>query len=275
MNAQVGITNPKKIGADVCHLNLHKTFCIPHGGGGPGMGPIGVVECLVDYLPKNILKEDNKKNIRPVSGAPYGSASILAISYAYISMMGGKGLTNATKIAILNANYIRKRLENSYDILYKGINGTNAHEFIIDCRNFKTLTEIDVEDIAKRLMDYGYHAPTVSFPVPGTMMIEPTESESLNEINRFCDVMIAIRNEIKEVEDGKFDKRDNVLKNAPHTAEIVTSSSWKYSYTREKAAYPLPYIKDRKFWPSVSRIDNAHGDRNLFCSCIPLDSYES
>ena len=275
MNAQVGITNPKKIGADVCHLNLHKTFCIPHGGGGPGMGPIGVVECLVDYLPKNILKEDNKKNIRPVSGAPYGSASILAISYAYISMMGGKGLTNATKISILNANYIRKRLENSYDILYKGINGTSAHEFIIDCRNFKTLTEIDVEDIAKRLMDYGYHAPTVSFPVPGTMMIEPTESESLNEINRFCDVMIEIRNEIKEVEDGKFDKRDNVLKNAPHTAEIVTSSLWKYSYTREKAAYPLPYIKDRKFWPSVSRIDNAHGDRNLFCSCVPLDSYES
>ena len=190
-------------------------------------------------------------------------------------MMGGKGLTNATKISILNANYIRKRLENFYDILYKGINGTNAHEFIIDCRNFKTLTEIDVEDIAKRLMDYGYHAPTVSFPVPGTMMIEPTESESLNEINRFCDVMIEIRNEIKEVEDGKFDKRDNVLKNAPHTAEIVTSSSWKYSYTREKAAYPLPYIKDRKFWPSVSRIDNAHGDRNLFCSCAPLDSYES
>ncbi|MEO2084512.1 MAG: aminomethyl-transferring glycine dehydrogenase subunit GcvPB, partial [Marinoscillum sp.] len=275
MNAQVGITNPKKIGADVCHLNLHKTFCIPHGGGGPGMGPIGVVECLVDYLPKNILKEDNKKNIRPVSGAPYGSASILAISYAYISMMGGKGLTNATKTAILNANYIRKRLENSYDILYKGINGTSAHEFIIDCRSFKTLTEIDVEDIAKRLMDYGYHAPTVSFPVPGTMMIEPTESESLDEINRFCDAMIEIRNEIKEVEDGKFDKKDNVLKNAPHTAEIVTSSLWKYSYTREKAAYPLSYIKDRKFWPSVSRIDNAYGDRNLFCSCVPLDSYES
>ena len=275
MNAQLGITNPKRIGADLCHLNLHKTFCIPHGGGGPGMGPIGVVECLVDYLPKNILKEGNKKNIRPVSGAPYGSASILAISYAYISMMGSKGLTNATKISILNANYIRKRLENSYDILYKGINGTSAHEFIIDCRNFKTLIEIDVEDIAKRLMDYGYHAPTVSFPVPGTMMIEPTESESLDEINRFCDAMIEIRNEIKEVEDGKFDKKDNVLKNAPHTAEIVTSSSWKYSYTREKAAYPLPYIKDRKFWPSVSRIDNAYGDRNLFCSCAPLDSYES
>jgi len=275
MNAQVGITNPKTIGADVCHLNLHKTFCIPHGGGGPGMGPIGVVKSLVDYLPKNILKDDNVKNIHSVSGAPYGSASILAISYAYISMMGSKGLTNATKIAILNANYIRKRLENHYPILYKGINGTSAHEFIIDCRDFKTSSDIGVEDIAKRLMDYGYHAPTVSFPVPGTMMIEPTESESLSEIDRFCDAMIEIKNEIDEIEKGIYDTNNNVLKNAPHTAAIVTSSSWIYPYTREKAAYPLPFVSSSKFWPSVSRIDNAHGDRNLFCSCVPLESYES
>ena len=275
MNAQVGITNPKTIGADVCHLNLHKTFCIPHGGGGPGMGPIGVVKKLANYLPKNILNDDNDKNIHAVSGAPYGSASILAISYAYISMMGSRGLTDATKIAILNANYIRKRLENYYPILYKGINGTSAHEFIIDCRDFKSSTDIGVEDIAKRLMDYGYHAPTVSFPVPGTMMIEPTESESLSEIDRFCDTMIEIKNEIDEIEKGTYDTKNNVLKNAPHTAAIITSSSWIYPYTREKAAYPLPFVSLSKFWPSVSRIDNAHGDRNLFCSCVPLESYQS
>ena len=275
MNAQVGITNPKTIGADVCHLNLHKTFCIPHGGGGPGMGPIGVVKKLANYLPKNILSDYNDKNIHAVSGAPYGSASILAISYAYISMMGSRGLIDATKIAILNANYIRKRLENYYPILYKGINGTSAHEFIIDCRDFKSSTDIGVEDIAKRLMDYGYHAPTVSFPVPGTMMIEPTESESLSEIDRFCDTMIEIKNEIDEIEKGTYDTKNNVLKNAPHTAAIITSSSWIYPYTREKAAYPLPFVSLSKFWPSVSRIDNAHGDRNLFCSCVPLESYQS
>jgi len=275
MNAQVGLTNPKNIGADVCHLNLHKTFCIPHGGGGPGMGPIGVVEKLVKYLPRNIFSNFTDKNITSVSSAPYGSASILAISYAYISMMGSKGLTDATKLAILNANYIRSRLQNHYQVLYKGINGTSAHEFIIDCREFKSELNLEVEDIAKRLMDYGYHAPTVSFPVPGTMMIEPTESENKDELDRFCDAMVEIRKEIEEVKNGTYDKDNNVLKNAPHTLSVVTSSSWVYTYTREKAAFPLPFISKNKFWPSVSRIDNAHGDRNLFCSCIPVEEYQS
>ena len=274
MNAQVGVTSPAIIGADVCHLNLHKTFCIPHGGGGPGMGPIGVVKSLVDYLPKNILKDDNVKNIHSVSGAPYGSASILAISYAYISMMGSKGLTNATKIAILNTNYIKERLADNYKVLYCGEKNRVGHEMIIDFRSFKQ-HGVEVLDIAKRLMDYGFHAPTVSFPVAGTMMIEPTESESLSEIDRFCDAMIEIKNEIDEIEKGIYDTNNNVLKNAPHTAAIVTSSSWIYPYTREKAAYPLPFVSSSKFWPSVSRIDNAHGDRNLFCSCVPLESYES
>ncbi len=225
MNAQVGLTTPKIIGADVCHLNLHKTFCIPHGGGGPGMGPIGVINKLVKYLPKNTSSDVGSKNINLVSSAPFGSASILAISYSYISMMGAKGLTNATKIAILNANYLRSRLQEYYNILYKGINGTSAHEFIIDCRDFKADTEIEVEDIAKRLMDYGYHAPTVSFPVPGTMMIEPTESETKEELDRFCDAMIEIRNEIEEIRNGKYDKVNNVLKGAPHTGSVVTASS--------------------------------------------------
>ena len=275
MNAQVGLTTPKIIGADVCHLNLHKTFCIPHGGGGPGMGPIGVVNKLVKYLPKNRSSDVDSKNINLVSSAPFGSASILAISYSYISMMGAKGLTNATKIAILNANYLRSRLQEYYNILYKGINGTSAHEFIIDCRDFKADTEIEVEDIAKRLMDYGYHAPTVSFPVPGTMMIEPTESETKEELDRFCDAMIEIRNEIEEIRNGKYDKVNNVLKGAPHTASVVTASSWDHPYTREKAAYPLPFVSEKKFWPAVGRVDNAHGDRNLFCSCIPLEAYSS
>ena len=275
MNAQVGLTTPKIIGADVCHLNLHKTFCIPHGGGGPGMGPIGVVNKLVKYLPKNRSSDVGSKNINLVSSAPFGSASILAISYSYISMMGAKGLTNATKIAILNANYLRSSLQEYYKILYKGINGTSAHEFIIDCRDFKADTEIEVEDIAKRLMDYGYHAPTVSFPVPGTMMIEPTESETKEELDRFCDAMIEIRNEIEEIRNGKYDKENNVLKSAPHTAYFVTSSSWDQPYTREKAAYPLPFVSEKKFWPAVGRVDNAHGDRNLFCSCIPLEAYSS
>ena len=275
MNAQVGLTNPKNIGADVCHLNLHKTFCIPHGGGGPGMGPIGVVEKLVKFLPRNIFSNFTDKNITSVSSAPYGSASILAISYAYISMMGSKGLTDATKLAILNANYIRTRLQDHYQVLYKGINGTSAHEFIIDCREFKSELNLEVEDIAKRLMDYGYHAPTVSFPVPGTMMIEPTESETKEELDRFCDAMIEIRKEIEEIRNGTYEKDNNVLKNAPHTLSIVTSSSWVYTYTREKAAFPLPFISKNKFWPSVSRIDNAHGDRNLFCSCIPVEEYQS
>ena len=275
MNAQVGLTNPNKIGADVCHLNLHKTFCIPHGGGGPGMGPIGVVEKLVKYLPRNIFDDFDDSTITPVSSAPYGSASILAISYAYISMMGSKALKHATELSILNANYIRSRLESHYPILYKGVNGTSAHEFIIDCRDFKSDTDVEVEDIAKRLMDYGYHAPTVSFPVPGTMMIEPTESETKEELDRFCDVMIEIRKEIEEIRNGTFDKKENVMKNAPHTAKVVTSSSWVYPYTREKAAYPLKFVLENKFWPSVGRVDNAHGDRNLFCSCIPLEAYNS
>ena len=275
MNAQVGLTNPKNIGADVCHLNLHKTFCIPHGGGGPGMGPIGVVEKLVKYLPRNIFSEFNQLNITPVSSAPFGSTSILAISYAYISMMGSSALKRATELSILNANYIRARLQDHYQILYKGINGTSAHEFIIDCREFKAEVDIEVEDIAKRLMDYGYHAPTVSFPVPGTMMIEPTESETKVELDKFCDVMIEIRKEIEEIRNGTYDKVNNVLKNAPHTAAVVTSSSWVLPYTREKAAYPLEFISSNKFWPSVGRVDNAHGDRNLFCSCIPLEEYSS
>ena len=275
MNAQVGLTNPNKIGADVCHLNLHKTFCIPHGGGGPGVGPIGVVEKLVKFLPRNIFDEFDSKNIHPVSSAPFGSASILAISYAYIAMMGSKGLTDATRLAILNANYIRSRLESHYDILYKGVKGTSAHEFIIDCRDFKSDTNVEVEDIAKRLMDFGYHAPTVSFPVPGTMMIEPTESETKEEIDKFCDAMIEIRNEIEEIRNGTYDKENNVLKNAPHTADLVTSSSWILPYTREKAAYPLSFVSKNKFWPSVRRVDNAHGDRNLFCSCIPMEEYSS
>ena len=275
MNAQVGLTSPKNIGADVCHLNLHKTFCIPHGGGGPGMGPIGVVEKLIKFLPRNIFADFDKSNITPVSSAPYGSASILAISYSYISMMGGAALKKATELSILNANYIRSKLQDHYPVLYKGINGTSAHEFIIDCRDFKSDTDIEVEDIAKRLMDYGYHAPTVSFPVPGTMMIEPTESETKAELDKFCEVMIEIRHEIEEVRNGTYDKENNVLKNAPHTASVITASSWVYPYTREKAAYPLDFIASNKFWPSVGRVDNAHGDRNLFCSCIPLEEYSS
>ncbi|MFT6865515.1 MAG: glycine dehydrogenase [Cyclobacteriaceae bacterium] len=264
MNAQVGLTSPAMIGADVCHLNLHKTFCIPHGGGGPGMGPIGVAAHLIPFLPG---KETNI-----VSSAPYSSASILPISHAYIAMMGGAGLTEATKIAILNANYIGKRLQEHYPILYANKNGRNAHELIIDCREFKKFG-VEVEDIAKRMMDYGYHAPTVSFPVAGTMMIEPTESESKRELDRFCDVMISIRKEVEEVRNGLADATDNVLKNAPHTYRSVISSDWSHSYSREKATFPMEYLRTEKFWPSVSRIDSAYGDRNLVCSCIPLEEY--
>lgn len=267
MNAQVGLTSPAMIGADVCHLNLHKTFCIPHGGGGPGMGPIGVKSHLAPFLPHT-----GTKAITSISAAPYGSASILPISHAYISMMGGDGLTQATKIAILNANYISHRLAHFYPVLYKGSKGRNAHELIIDCRAFKK-AGIEVEDIAKRLMDYGYHAPTVSFPVAGTMMIEPTESETKAELDKFCDVMIAIRSEIAEVENGEADAHDNVLKNAPHTMRAVISSSWNRSYTREKAAFPVESLRFNKFWPSVGRIDSAYGDRNLVCSCIPVEQY--
>lgn len=273
MNAQVGLTSPANIGADVCHLNLHKTFCIPHGGGGPGMGPICVNDKLKPFLPGHpVVAIGGDKAINAVSAAPWGSASILAISYAYIAMMGGEGLTNSTRMAILNANYIKERLAGHYKILYTGSNGRCAHEMIVDCRDFKK-AGIEVEDIAKRLMDYGFHAPTVSFPVAGTLMIEPTESETKEELDRFCDALIEIRNEIDEVEKGTAPKENNVLKNAPHTAAIVTADDWDRPYSRQKAAYPLAFVKEAKFWPSVSRVDNAYGDRNLVCSCLPIEEY--
>lgn len=277
MNAQVGLTSPATIGADVCHLNLHKTFCIPHGGGGPGVGPIGVAEHLVPFLPGHVNFSElptylTNGEAGAVSAAPYGSASILTISYAYIAMMGGEGLTNATKYAILNANYIKERLNGHFEVLYTGSNGRCAHEMILDCRPFKAVG-VEAEDLAKRLMDYGFHAPTLSFPVAGTLMIEPTESESKAELDRFCDTMISIRNEIREIEQGVADKVDNVLKNAPHTARVVTEGNWTRSYSREKAVFPLPHLRFNKFWPSVSRIDSAYGDRNLICACIPVDAY--
>jgi glycine dehydrogenase len=273
MNAQVGLTSPANIGADVCHLNLHKTFCIPHGGGGPGMGPICVNDKLKPFLPGHAIVDlHHDKAIHAVSAAPWGSASILAISYAYIAMMGGDGLTNSTIMAILNANYIKDRLAQHYKILYTGSNGRCAHEMIVDCRDFKK-AGIEVEDIAKRLMDYGFHAPTVSFPVAGTLMIEPTESETKEELDRFCDALISIRKEIAEVENGTAPKENNVLKNAPHTALIVMADTWDRPYSREKAAYPLEFVREAKFWPSVSRVDNAYGDRNLMCSCLPIEEY--
>ena len=273
MNAQVGLTSPANIGADVCHLNLHKTFCIPHGGGGPGMGPICVNDKLKPFLPGHaIVKTGGEHAITAISGAPWGSASILVISYAYIAMMGSEGLTNATKLAILNANYIKERLNGHYKILYTGTNGRCAHEMIVDCRDFKK-SGVEVEDIAKRLMDYGFHAPTVSFPVAGTLMIEPTESEPKAEMDRFVDALLEIRNEIREVEEGKVDKENNVLKHAPHTDSIITADAWTRPYSRQKAAYPLAFVKETKFWPTVSRIDNAYGDRNLVCSCLPMEEY--
>lgn len=273
MNAQVGITSPGRIGADVCHLNLHKTFCIPHGGGGPGMGPICVAAHLAPFLPGNpLVKTGGEHAVSSISSAPYGSASILPISYAYISMMGGDGLTRATQMAILNANYIKERLSGYYPLLYTGSKGRAAHEMIVDCRAFKEVG-VEVEDIAKRLMDYGYHAPTVSFPVAGTLMIEPTESETKAELDKFCDAMLAIRAEIQEIEDGKADRVENVLKNAPHTATMVLTGTWDLPYSREKAVFPAPFVKENKFWPSVRRIDSAYGDRNLICSCIPVEEY--
>ena len=274
LNAQVGLTNPAIIGADVCHINLHKTFAIPHGGGGPGMGPIAVAKHLAPFLPGHpLVKVGGEKHIHAVSSAPWGSASILAISYAFISLMGGEGLTYASKIAILNANYLKAKLEKYYPVVYSGSKGRNAHELIFDVRQFKKTAGIEVEDISKRLMDYGFHAPTVSFPVHGTLMVEPTESESKFELDRFCDAMISIRNEIKEIEDGSSDPQDNVLKNAPHTAMHIASDEWKHPYSREKAAYPLPIVKEYKFWPAVGRIDNAYGDRNFVCSCEPVEAY--
>ncbi len=274
MNAQVGLTSPGMIGADVCHLNLHKTFCIPHGGGGPGMGPIGVAAHLAPYLPGNpVIKTGGEKAIRAISAAPWGSASILLISYAYIKMMGPDGLKQATETAILNANYIQSRLGGHFDMLYTGSNGTAAHEMIIDTRVFKAKTGVEAGDIAKRLMDYGFHAPTVSFPVAGTMMIEPTESESKGELDRFCDALIEIHREIMEIEEGKYDKENNVIHNAPHTAVVALSDAWDKPYSREKAVYPLPYTRSNKFWPTVSRVDNTYGDRNLICSCVPVEAY--
>lgn len=270
MNAQVGLTNPATIGADVCHLNLHKTFAIPHGGGGPGVGPICVNEKLVPFLPTNpLVHVGGEKGITAISGAPYGSALVCLISYGYICMLGAEGITNATKYAILNANYMKARLEAHYPILYSGEKGRAAHEMILDCRGFK-VKGIEVSDIAKRLMDYGYHAPTVSFPVAGTLMIEPTESEDLGELDRFCDAMISIR---KEIDASSADEPNNVLKNAPHTLHMLTADTWVLPYTREKAAYPLEYIAENKFWPSVRRVDETYGDRNLVCSCAPIEAY--
>ncbi|MCW3104711.1 MAG: glycine dehydrogenase [Bacteroidetes bacterium] len=274
MNAQVGLTSPGNIGADVCHLNLHKTFAIPHGGGGPGMGPIGVAKQLVPFLPSHVMvKTGGDKGISAVSAAPFGSSLILLISYGYIKMLGGEGVTEATKMAILNANYIKESLSGHYKTLYSGKNGRCAHEMILDCVSFKREAGIEVGDIAKRLMDYGFHAPTVAFPVHDTLMVEPTESESKEELDRFCSAMIAIKQEIDEIIAGKADKNDNVIKNAPHTAKAVITSDWKHSYSREKAVYPLKWVKDTKFWPSVARVDNAHGDRNLICACPPIESY--
>jgi len=269
MNAQVGLTSPGMIGADVCHLNLHKTFAIPHGGGGPGVGPICVAEQLVPFLPGHNFSGTEGA----VSAAPYGSASILLISYAYIKLLGADGIRKATMFAILNANYMKARLEKYYKILYSGKNGTAAHEFIVDLRPFKASAGIEAEDVAKRLMDYGFHAPTLSFPVAGTLMIEPTESEDKAELDRFCDALIGIYHEIKSIETGDADKKDNVLKNAPHTQWVICGNEWTKPYTRELAAFPLPYIKESKFWPSVSRVNNTHGDRNLICTCEPVESY--
>ncbi len=273
MNAQVGLTSPGHIGADVCHLNLHKTFAIPHGGGGPGMGPICVNDKLAPFLPSHFTEEKTTTSIYPVSAAMYGSASILLISYAYIKMLGSAGLTDSTKYAILNANYMKARLENDYSILYSGANGYCAREFIVDLRPFKTSAGIEAEDVAKRLMDYNFHAPTMSFPVAGTIMIEPTESEDKAELDRFCTALLEIREEIRAIEDGQSDKTNNVLKNAPHTLAMITSDEWNFPYSRQQAAFPLPYVSKNKFWPSVRRVNNTFGDRNLICTCEPTSAY--
>jgi glycine dehydrogenase len=273
MNAQVGLTRPADIGADVCHLNLHKTFCIPHGGGGPGMGPIAVAAHLAAYLPGHPLAAHGSQPVGAVSAAPWGSASILPISFAYIAMMGEAGLRRATEVAILNANYVAHRLHPHYPVLYTGQNGRVAHELILDCRGFKKTAGIEAEDIAKRLMDYGFHAPTMSFPVPGTLMVEPTESEGKAELDRFCEAMIAIRQEIAAIEAGQMDRANNPLKNAPHTAADVTATAWDRPYSREQAAFPAPWLRVHKYWPPVARIDNAYGDRNLVCTCPPLETY--
>ena len=274
MNAQVGLTRPAEIGADVVHLNLHKTFCIPHGGGGPGMGPIGVADHLAPFLPGHpLVAVGGEQAIGPIASAPWGSPAILPISWVYIGLMGTSGLTKATQVAILSANYMADRLKGHYDVLYTGRNGRSAHEFVLDCRPFKASAGVSVEDIAKRLMDFGFHAPTMSWPVPGTLMVEPTESESRAELDRFCDAMIAIRGEIDEVAAGDLDADDNPLKNAPHTAAVVTADDWPHAYGRERAAWPAPYLRERKFWPPVGRVDNAYGDRNLVCTCPSVEDF--
>jgi glycine dehydrogenase len=273
MNAMVGLCRPGDIGADVCHLNLHKTFCIPHGGGGPGMGPICVAEHLAPFLPGHPVVPVGQGEQGAVSAGPWGSPSILPISWIYINLMGAAGLKRATEIAILSANYIANRLQAHYPVLYRGANGSVAHECIVDLRQLKAGSGVEVEDVAKRLMDYGFHAPTVSFPVAGTMMIEPTESEPLDEIDRYCEAMIAIGQEIKRVESGEWDRQDNPLKHAPHTAETVMTDDWSHAYSREQAAFPAPWVRDRKFWPFVGRVNNAAGDRNLVCACPPIDEY--
>ncbi|MDX1616818.1 MAG: aminomethyl-transferring glycine dehydrogenase, partial [Candidatus Promineifilaceae bacterium] len=276
MNALVGVSKPGQFRADVCHLNLHKTFCIPHGGGGPGMGPICVAEHLAPFLPGHTVVPGvgGQQAIGAVSAAPWGSPSILPISYAYIAMMGAEGLTEATKIAILSANYVAARLDQHYPVLYKGANGLVAHECIIDLRPLKHDVGIEAEDVAKRLMDYGFHAPTMSFPVPGTLMIEPTESESKEELDRFCDALIAIRQEIQAVADGQMSLEDNPVSNAPHTATMAMAEEWSHAYSRRQAAFPTEWVAQHKFWPAVARIDNVYGDRNLFCTCVPMDAYE-
>jgi glycine dehydrogenase len=274
MNAQVGLCRPGDFGADVCHLNLHKTFCIPHGGGGPGMGPIGVAGHLAPFLPTHPVRPPDTAGehaIGPISAAPYGSPSILPISWVYIALMGPTGLREASQVAILSANYMARRLAQHYDILYTGEHGLVAHEFIIDCRAFDKSAGIKIDDIAKRLMDYGFHAPTMAWPVPGTLMIEPTESEPQDELDRFCDALIAIRQEIREIENGNAHREDNLLKNAPHTIGAVTADDWPHPYTRDQAAYPAPWLREQKFWPPVGRIDNPYGDRHLVCACPPME----
>jgi glycine dehydrogenase len=272
LNAQVGLCRPADIGADVCHMNLHKTFCIPHGGGGPGMGPIGVAKHLQSFLPGHAVVPVAGRNSAAVSAAPWGSASILPISWVYIAAMGGAGLKQSTEYAILNANYIAKRLQDYFPVLYRGHGNLVAHECILDLRAFKSVT---VEDVAKRLMDYGFHAPTISWPVPGTMMVEPTESEPKEELDRFCDAMVSIHAEIQAIESGQVDKANNLLKNAPHTADMLASDSWNRPYTREQACFPAKWLYDQKFWPAVSRIDNVYGDRNLVCSCVGMEAYKA
>ncbi|GJL61245.1 MAG: glycine dehydrogenase (decarboxylating) [Nitrospirales bacterium] len=276
MNAMVGLVHPGAFGADVCHLNLHKTFCIPHGGGGPGMGPIAVAPHLAPFLPDHpLIQMGGSKGIGPIAAAPYGSPNILPISWVFIKLMGGDGLTKASQVAILNANYMANRLDKYYSMLFAGKNGMAAHEFILDLRPFKKSADIEVEDVAKRLMDFGFHAPTISWPVPGTMMIEPTESESKAELDRYCDALILIRQEIAEIEAGRLPRDNNPLKHAPHTIETIAQSDWPHPYSRENAAFPAPWLRQNKFWPSVSRIDNVYGDRNLICTCPPMDTYSS